>query len=130
MNSGNDDVRGMFVSIHLPDFPSRLPPPPRPADEATDVVVVLRRQKCRNRNFVIPRRLRFFLVVVVSVAAELLPPLQSVVVSKVNLILPDLLMYRGDLEPVTRFDDTDVGDLRLYLVVVSLRQSLYVLDSD
>lgn len=129
MNSGSDDVRGMFVSIHLPDFPSRLPPPPRPADEATDVVVVLRRQKCRNRNFVIPRRLRFVLVVV-SVVVALLPPLQSVAVSKVNLILPDLLMNRGDLEPVTRFDDTDVGDLRLYFVVVSLRQSLYVLDSD
>lgn len=129
MNSGSDDVREMFVSIHLPDFPSRLPSPPRPADEATDVVVVLRRQKCRNRNFVIPRRLRFVLFVV-SAVAELLPPLQSVVVSKVNLILPDLLMYRGDLEPVTRFDDTDVGDLRLYFVVVSLRQSLYVLDSD
>lgn len=129
MNSGSDDVREMFVSIHLPDFPSRLPPPPRPADEATDVVVVLRRQKFRNRNFVIPRRLRFFLFAV-SAVAELLPPLQSVVVSKVNLILPDLLMYRGDLELVTRFDDTDVGDLRLYFVVVSLRQSLYVLDSD
>lgn len=122
-------MRGMFGSIHLPDFPSRLPPP-RPVDDATDVVVVLRRQKCRNRNFVIPRLLRFFLPVVVVVAELTPPPLRSDADSKVNRLPPDLLMYRGDLElPVTRFDDTDVGDLRLYFVV-SLRQSLNVLDSD
>lgn len=108
------------MSIHLPDFPSRLPPR-RPADDATDVVVVLRRQKCRNRNFGLRR---FFLLA----AAGLMPPLRSVD-SKVNRLLPDLLMYLGDLEPVSRFDDTDVGDLRLYFVV-SLRQSLNVLDSD
>lgn len=56
----------MLGSIHLPDFLSPLPPR-RPADEAADVVVVLRRPKCRNRNFEMTRLPRFFLLSVVVV---------------------------------------------------------------